>query len=91
MSTLDTSGMGGGRASWLANYPTVERQTPDQPLGFWHAKSKDTEFVIETEPAILHRRNGASVVLPDRYNKDARNFGRLIGFVLGTDARFGGL
>lgn len=84
MSTIDTSGMGGGRASWLADYPTVERLTSEQPFGFWHAKSKDTEFVIETEPAILHRRNGATVVLPDRYNKDARNFGRLMGFVLST-------
>ncbi len=84
MSTIDTSGMGGGRASWLADYPNVERLTSDQPFGFWHAKSKDTEFVIEAEPAILHRRNGATVVLPDRYNKDARNLGRLMGFVLST-------
>ncbi|MEX5255073.1 TY-Chap2 family putative peptide chaperone [Kocuria arenosa] len=84
MSTSDTSGMGGGRASWLADYPTVERQTPDQPFGFWHAKSQDTEFIIQTEPAILHRRNGSTVVLPDRYNKVGRNFGRLMGFVLAS-------
>jgi hypothetical protein len=84
MSTIDTSGMGGGPASWITDYPTVERLTSDQPFGFWLAKSKDSEFVLETEPAILHRRNSSTVVLPDTYNKVGRNFGRLMGFVLAS-------
>lgn len=84
MSILDSSGMDSGPTTWLAEYPAVERLTSGQPVGFWRAKSKDTEFVIETEPAILHRRNGSTVVLPDRYNEVGRNFGRLMGFVLAS-------
>jgi hypothetical protein len=82
MSTIDESGMGGGRASWITDYPAVERMTSAQPFGFWRAMSKDIEFVVEAETATVHRRDGAMVALPDRYNELSRNFGRLMGLVL---------
>lgn len=84
MSTIDESGMGGGPASWIAEYPAVERMTADRPFGFWMAKSMDTEFVIETEVATVHRRDGSAVALPAKYSEFGRNFGRLLGFILST-------
>lgn len=84
MSTIDESGMGGGAASCVTNYPAVERMTADLPFGFWTAKSKDTEFVIETELATLHRRDGSTVDLPATYTEVSRNFGRILGFILAT-------
>lgn len=82
MSTIDESGMGGGPARWITNYPAIERMTPAQPFGFWRAKSKDTEFVIEAETAFVHRRDGSVVALPEKYSELGRSFGRLVGFVL---------
>jgi hypothetical protein len=82
MSTIDESGMGGGPASWIAEYPAVERMTTAQPFGFWRTKSKDTEFVIAAETAIVHRRDGSTVALPEKYKELGRNFGRLMGSVL---------
>lgn len=82
MSTIDESGMGGGPASWIADYPVAEPMTSAPPIGFWRAKSKDTEFVIEAESATVHRRDGATVSLADRYKEQGRNFGRLMGLVL---------
>lgn len=82
MSTIDTSGMGGGQARWITHYPAVQRAMPTQPFGYWRARSKDTEFVIETESATLHRRDGSTLALPERYSALGRNFGRLMGVVL---------
>ena len=84
MSTIDESGMGGGPASWLTDYPAVKRMSMDRPFGFWRAKSKDTELVLEAEPSILHRSDGSTVALPIKYNEVGRNFGRLVGFVLSS-------
>lgn len=82
MSAIDESGMGGGPAAWITDYPAVERATSAEPFGFWRAKSKDTEFVIETETATLHRRDGSTIALPEKHNELGRKFGRLMGFVL---------
>ncbi len=38
MSAIDESGMGGGPATWLTEYPAVERLTVDRPFGFWRVE-----------------------------------------------------
>lgn len=84
MSAIDSSGMGGGPAGWLSDYPAAERRTVEDPFGFWHATSRDTEFVVETENAMLHHRDGSTQSLPALYKNEGRIFERLLGNVLTT-------
>lgn len=82
MSAIDSTGMDSGPADWLTDYPSVARRTSTSPFGFWHAQSRETELVIETESATLHRRDGSTRSLTTLYNDEGRAFERLLGRVL---------
>ena len=85
MSTIDTSGYGGGPADWLTDYPVLARMIEAgdaDPFALWRAKAQDIDFAIAVSGATLHRTDGSRVDLMPKYDRTGRNFTRFLGEVL---------